>query len=69
MKLQKPLKQVEKNPTSLLQLLDPRLYPESQLSTVGESPSKKKEVYIEEEEDFEDLQPLNLSRSLSQPMA
>jgi hypothetical protein len=44
MKFQKPLKQVEKNPTSLLQLLDPRLYPQSQLSAVGESPTKKKEV-------------------------
>jgi len=66
MKFQKPLKQVEKNPTTLLQLLDPRLYPQSQLSTVGESPSKKKEVQVEEEEeDFEDLQPLSMSRSLS----
>lgn len=66
MKFQKPLKQVEKNPTTLLQLLDPRLYPQSQLSAVGESPSKKKEVQVEEEEeDFEDLQPLSMSRSLS----
>jgi hypothetical protein len=65
MKFHKPLKQVEKNPTSLLQLLDPRLYPQSQLSAVGESPSKKKEVQMEEEEDLEDLQPLSMSRSLS----
>ncbi len=66
MKFQKPLKQVEKNPTTLLQLLDPRLYPQSQLSAVGESPSKIKEVQVEEEEeDFEDLQPLSMSRSLS----
>lgn len=55
MKFQKPLKQVEKNPTTLLQLLDPRLYPQSQLSSAGESPSKKKEVLVDDDEDFEDL--------------
>ena len=55
MKFQKPLKQLEKNPTTLLQVLDPRLYPQSQLS-LGDSPSKKKEVLAEEDEDdFEDL--------------
>jgi Zinc finger, ZZ type len=78
MKFQRPLKVQEKNPTTLLQVLDPRLYPASlsqltaaQLNEL--SPQKKKDEYLaaeegEEDEDFEDLLPLSMSRSLSMPM-
>jgi hypothetical protein len=70
MKFLRPLKQQEKNPTTLLQVLDPRLYPQNtQLSKLTDSPSKKA-VFFEEEgdSDFDDLQPLSMARSLSMPV-
>lgn len=72
MKFTKPLKLVEKNPTTILQVLDPRLYP-SQSQHSKDTPQKKKSeakpAVIDDDENIDDLEPLNMSRSLSVPMS
>jgi hypothetical protein len=57
MKFLRPLKQLDKNPTTILQVLDPRLYPQNtQISKLTDSPQKKSTILDEEgDEDFEDL--------------
>eukprot|EP00347_Sterkiella_histriomuscorum_P017580 403348792 len=69
--IRKPQDQSNKNPIMLMQILDARLYPEAYKSTEIESPTKIQASNIKKEEekddDFEELKPLNISRSLSQP--
>mmetsp|Transcript_9033 Transcript_9033/g.8478 ORF Transcript_9033/g.8478 Transcript_9033/m.8478 type:complete len:141 (-) Transcript_9033:1998-2420(-) len=70
--LHKPLKASDKNPISLLQVLDPCLYsPESQGLSEKELKMKLRlynaDIIGEEElgDNFEDLAPLSMARSLS----
>lgn len=69
MKLHKPLLDSDKNPTILLKtLLDPRLYEESIISEDLDSFKNKPLEEEDQEEEFEDLAPLSISRSFSVPM-
>ena len=77
----KPLKVQDINPTVMMQVFDPRLYSQIyKLDEELESPAKTKQEVkstekvlaqedgAEDEDDFEDLAPLGIQRSLSQPL-
>ena len=70
MKFTRALKHTDKNPTSMMPVLDPRLYPHSgQLPEQLSSPTKKRaNEHPIDNDDLDDLQPLNMGRSMSMPM-